>query len=261
MPLRDVEEKHLTITRQDDDRKTNINHTYPYDTLPRLISHLQPKFVIFDAGSKLSTLLKKGFSNPELQKVVHNHPDIDLNAIITLYDAWTRPIPDLALKDESYVDSNTLLLPVRKLYKDGNGLPEVGDGDSDDHHNSEDNNYVGRGMLTGNGDGLLRPRTRSVAAAEQAAPAESGHDHATESGRGDGWSIRPKAAGEKDDGAAKQKVPAVKRRKVFSELPHNQVLSEATLYSIDDYFGVAAWTGDRIHQWSSLTKKRNIMSV
>jgi hypothetical protein len=256
VPLQDVEEKHLMITRQRDDGKGGDNHFYPYDTLPRLISHLQPRFAIFNAGSKLNKLMEGGSTNPEFTKVLDNHPDIDLNMVIMLYDAWIRPIPYFAVKDESYVEPNTTLVRVPN--------PP----DSDD---PEDSDYVGRrncGRILTSGDGLLRPRTRSVAAEQDRN--DDDHDHLTESGRGDGWHIRPNkrrlsvAAEQESAGlgvSGTLKAPAVKKRKVFSALPtHNQqFLSEATLSSFNQHLGVAAWTGDRIRQWSTSTKKKKIV--
>jgi hypothetical protein len=275
VPLRDLEEKRFMITRNDDDWNT-ISYRYPYNELPRLESHLQPKFVIFDAGSKLNKLLRV-LKKREYQKITDNHPDIDLETVIMLYDAWTRELPDFALNDESYVDPNDISPPAREY-----GGGSSGDGGDD----PEDRDYVANGTNSGRGDeARFRPRTRSIAAAEHdgndddAEHDDNGQDNQIESVRGDGLGLRRAGAKTrntptaKQDGsdhlagtqkpiAAKQKAQApAKKRKVFSDSSvHNQqLLSEATLSSFNRHFGVAPWTGDRIRQWSSFTKKRKVI--
>ena len=287
-----MEEKHLIIGRQDDDAGPLTTHTYPYNTLPLLKSHLHPQFVIFNAGSKLSKLMGGKSTLNELQKVSENHPDVDLNTVIMLYDAWTRPIPEDAVETVSYIDPNVELIPVRKC------KPE--DEDTGSGENLEDSDFVGRDYRTsGRGDGLhFRPVTRSIGIAEQDDNNnDDDDDNKTESGRGDGLrpvtrsiravrrdgngarpgrtrtQITPADRQDGDDhrgvGAStkhtgKQKALAVKKkRKVFSESStHNQqLLSEATLFSFNQQFGVAPWTDDRIRHWSmSFPKKRKFSS-
>ena len=278
MPLGDLQKRNFTINRLADDGET-ILHKYPYNTLPLLKSHLHPKFVIYNAGIKLSKLLRvknPTVRDPEVEAVYDNYPADDLNAIIMLHEAWTRSpsLPDGALEDPTYVLPNTML--VRKDSSDDGG--DGGDGVRDGGR-ADDSDYV---CSDGDGDGLQQQpplRTRSVTAKQ------------TESGRADGLCYRQneivsaepgRAAAEQgrdpqhvgagrgarrgagrgarrgtgEDTAGKRRK--VTKRKVFSESSaHNQqFLSEATLNSFDRHFGVAGWTGDSIRQWSSATKKR-----
>jgi hypothetical protein len=221
-----MKEESILITRQDDviddaagEDASNlvINLKYPYRTLPRLKSHLRPEFAIFNAGIKLATL--RGDLD-QLGKIFEEYPS--LVKVEKLYNAWIQKLPNDALNDRSYVDPDEELVPSSE----------------DGSDNSKDGNYRSRtksGHIGEDGFNLhLRPRTRSVAAAE----------------RGRGM-------------AKSRKAPA--KRKVLSESSaHNQqLLSEATLSRINQQFGESVWTCDNIRDWShwkAFPKKRKLFS-
>lgn len=232
-----MKEESILITRQDDviddaagEDASNlvINLKYPYRTLPRLKSHLRPEFAIFNAGIKLATL--RGDLD-QLGKIFEEYPS--LVKVEKLYNAWIQKLPNDALNDRSYVDPDEELVPSSE----------------DGSDNSKDGNYRSRtksGHIGEDGFNLhLRPRTRSVAAAERDG---NGGDQ-IKSGR------RGKRNTEKEKRAPEKRAP---KRKVLSETSNrNQhLLSEATLSRLDHQIGEAAWTGDRIHQWSKTFPKR-----
>ena len=79
--------KKKLIVRQNDDGEFIDYHKYPFDTLPKIQTHLHPKFVIFDAGKKWKKA--EGFSlEPQFK-----HLETSLETIEGLYDAWIRPLP------------------------------------------------------------------------------------------------------------------------------------------------------------------------
>ena len=184
-----MNEKSISIVRQnyEQGRIINDSYNYPYDTLPRLRSHLHPKFAIFHAGKILNRVLgKNSHLNSELQDL---DPNRDLETILKLYDAWTLPVPGDARNDATYVN------PLAEFVVD------------DDNVND---NRSGLGCTNRTPSG--RPRKRSAAAAEQ-------HDKG-----GDPKRVRPETRREDCDNRlrlgveaentrAKGKAP-VKNRKV-----------------------------------------------
>ena len=121
-------------------------YVYPYDDLPPLVSHLHPKFAIFDAGRKL-----KMFGNVSNQQVLEKFYDKypELQKVWNLYRAWTRVPPIESLEDESYNDPHTVL-----VFDDNSYCDDPRDGDCEDRTNR---------TKEGRGDGFyLRPRTQSV---------------------------------------------------------------------------------------------------
>lgn len=84
------------ITRQDDPNiLTWTRHVSPYKSLPKLNSHLHLKYVIYDAGQKLSL---KPFTLHT--KLLDEFPIFE--KIEKLHHAWTRSIPKTAAKDKTY---------------------------------------------------------------------------------------------------------------------------------------------------------------
>ena len=59
------------------------NHIYPFDTLPPLVSHLHPKFIILDAESKLESL-----GQISALKLINDFPIV--SSIMLLYSAWSQ---------------------------------------------------------------------------------------------------------------------------------------------------------------------------
>jgi hypothetical protein len=139
-----------------------------WERLPGLVSHIQPKFTIFDARRKLLELDELSSLKKEYQKMIDDNLGIALrlSKISTLYSAWTASPPLDSLDDESYNDPNV-------------GLASDDDGSG----------YDDRINRTKSGrEDEFRPRTRSVVRAER--------------GRGDG---RPSTRGR---AAKKRKVLA-----------------------------------------------------
>jgi hypothetical protein len=62
-------------------------HTYPYEKLLILQSHLHPKFVLIDAGRKVFDL-----KTDPINKIFEDFPIT--RKVVDLYQAWTRPITD-----------------------------------------------------------------------------------------------------------------------------------------------------------------------
>ena len=117
----------------------------------------------------------------------------------------------------------------------------------------KDSNYIDR-TESGRGDGFhLRPKTR-VAAVERDG---NGSDFRTTSRLGDGYHLRlrtQRVAAEQDGnmGASNRKAPADKRKVLSVLSAHNQqLLSEATLSRFNQGVGEAGWTGERIRHWSN----------
>jgi hypothetical protein len=193
-------------------------YLYPYSDLPHLVSHIHPKFVIFNTGSKLKKLAKTS-SKEALRKLFVDNPGLE--KIQILHNAWIQP-PTIGYElNESYEDPNIVLVEEDSSFDD-----------------SEDGEYDYRTNRTksGRGDGF-RPRTRSVAVERD----DIDRTNRTKSGRGDGFRPRKRslaAAGR-----------ATKRRKVLAAT-HSQQLSKATLTRFNQQFGEAVWTADRIRQWS-----------
>ena len=111
MPLPALkEDERVVISRKpnfsDEDYLNNTIHEYPYRTLPKLKSHLSPKFPIFDAGKKLLKLKEDDQEN--LQNLIKDYPGIEKTT--TLYCAWIRKPPKNASKKKSYIDPDEELV-------------------------------------------------------------------------------------------------------------------------------------------------------
>lgn len=222
-----------------------IVHSHPFSTLPLLKSHLHPKFVIFDAGRKIAKMLEQRSGSLERYSGV--------DKIYRLYRAWLQPVPITAQKDTSYQDPNDVLTVLT--------TDDEEDGSYSDGHSNQ--------TRTGRGDGFrVRPRTRSVTAAKRAGDADADHRNRAKRNKGEIGDRLPGRDGnggddfdDGHDGCAEDRLrPSVKKaskRKVLSESSnHNQpLLSEATLSRFNQQIGDAAWTGDRIHQWSKRSKR------
>lgn len=228
-----MEEKNIELAR------TGTVHYYPYHTLPLLESHLHPKFAIFNAGSKLKKLeTPESFS--KLETLFDKYPGLEKT--LRLYDAWIRPLPASALKDESYFDPNDILV------EDSNGS---------EHSDDEDIDYTCQ-TKSGRGDGFKYfPKTRSVAAADRAKRPRTRSIAAAEED-GDFETNQAKSTRRRKT-SAKQKAPAVvKKWKVLSESStfNQQLLSEASISRINQQYGESVWTDDRIRRWSNTFPKK-----
>lgn len=85
---------------------------YPFDNLPWVTSHLDPKFVIMEAGRKLD-LMDGGWRlkfHGAYQEFFNSHPS--LRRLLLLYEAWSAPIPPDAFKDPGFISLTVVNAPV-----------------------------------------------------------------------------------------------------------------------------------------------------
>jgi len=99
VPLPDPDIEKRAIARRDvilpDEKPIITIHEYPFGKIPLLESHLQPNFVIYNAGKKLA-----GLKNASLKKVIKDYPSTA--SILSLYEAWMREPADDREDDPSY---------------------------------------------------------------------------------------------------------------------------------------------------------------
>jgi hypothetical protein len=107
-------------------------HTYPFDSIPLIESHLHPNFVIFDAGEKLRNLEPENYNTlsqtfPALKNCFQN--------LEQLYQAWTRPLSPKQLQElKVHIPSND----DKRYDDDGDGEDDGEDeGDGDDGHDED----------------------------------------------------------------------------------------------------------------------------
>ena len=98
IPLYDMEK--IAFMRQNEDPATLTTngftvHVHPFTTLPDLVSHIHPKFVIMATANAVATL-----NHDPRQALLRQFPT--LVTIDDLYLAWMRPIPRNAKENESY---------------------------------------------------------------------------------------------------------------------------------------------------------------
>jgi hypothetical protein len=74
-------------------------HTYPFATLPKITSHLHPKFAMFALGYHLHT------ARCESRGIAHKQWPV-LRKVRAVYCRWLAPPPSEALLDPTYVDPN-----------------------------------------------------------------------------------------------------------------------------------------------------------
>jgi hypothetical protein len=100
-------------------------HTYPYDKLPILQSHLHPKFVLINAGSKLVDL-----KTALINKIFEDFPIT--RKVVELYQAWTRPITD------NNVDNDPSYNPPHVSDVDDSDDPIIVNGDDPNNSDYDD---------------------------------------------------------------------------------------------------------------------------
>ena len=101
------------------------HYAYPFSEL-RFESHVHPKFIIFNVGSKM-----RGWGDELTLKLCEDLPSLGI--IWNLYYAWTRDIPQRAKDDKSYY-----MVPVEH------------DNDTDDTPNPDNGDYKGPKSLRTN---------------------------------------------------------------------------------------------------------------
>lgn len=78
-------------------------HFFPYDTLPIIHSPIQPHFVIYNLGTKLSGLdwVNLMFFDNQYQPLVSQHPTLPtcIQQSIDLYKEWTHKQPPRNFRD------------------------------------------------------------------------------------------------------------------------------------------------------------------
>ncbi|KAF8698513.1 hypothetical protein AX14_001128 [Amanita brunnescens Koide BX004] len=91
----------ISFTRQSSDPATltandfNV-HVYPFTTLPVVVSHIHPKFVIMATGAVIA-----GRSRLDVRQALFQQFPT-LQTILTLSVAWGSAVPDDAEENESY---------------------------------------------------------------------------------------------------------------------------------------------------------------
>jgi hypothetical protein len=146
----------VAFMRQNEDPETlstnNFTvHVYPFNTLPVLVSHIHPKFVILATAQAVANQ-----EEDATQALVQRFPT--LGTILRLSLAWMHLIPERAKEDQSYWPP---------YYPSDNSDDEDNGGDNGDDEEHQDN-VTEKGRLslkrrraeapTGN-----RPQTRSAA--------------------------------------------------------------------------------------------------
>ncbi|KAF8992478.1 hypothetical protein BDQ17DRAFT_1432328 [Cyathus striatus] len=96
VPIQDMQD--IAFTRQNDIMSPVLPnmfkvHTYPFDTLPTFFSHIQPKFVIVEAGDVL-------VSSKYHVQYDHVKQDPVIVQIMSIYQAWSTEVDDLDVDDE-----------------------------------------------------------------------------------------------------------------------------------------------------------------
>ena len=117
-------------------------HLYPFTTLPALVSHIHPKFVIVSGGSKLYSMPTDKF-----EALAQTSPI--LITILKLYISWSVPVPAEAKSDPTYWPP----------YPDYDG-----DDDDDEGNGGDDPNDKDYDVFTekGRGSGPCRKRPRQL---------------------------------------------------------------------------------------------------
>jgi hypothetical protein len=209
-------------------------HFYPFDNMPLLESHIHPKFVIYDCGSKLA---EQGDGLFEA-KIVKDFPSLSM--VQALYAAWVlKSLPPFAKTDPSYGYDAP---PATFEY-------ENHDGDDDDPNDGDYENRSDRTKPNRREETRIRPYTRN--AAKQDGNAGGGSEDGstgTSLWRGGAWP-RPVRSPEYS--------PAeLKKRKVLSGSPSHRplILSEVTLSRLNQQLGDVTSGGDRVKDWSKRRK-------
>ena len=107
-------------------------HFYPFDTLPVLVSHIHPKFVI-KATAEAVTSQTEDISQPLIQQF----PILDM--IVKLSLAWNNSTPDRAKEDRSYMSPHD---PSSTDDSD-----DEGNGSDDEDNNEYQNKVTERGRF------------------------------------------------------------------------------------------------------------------
>ncbi|KIJ23997.1 hypothetical protein M422DRAFT_56591 [Sphaerobolus stellatus SS14] len=100
-----------------------VTYIHPFNAMPKLTSHLHPKFAILEAGRKLGVI-----APPFLLEVVAEYPI--LQKALVIYAAWTCQCPADAQNDPSY------------------NPPDNHDGDDDDDGNNGGDNDADSAVRT-----------------------------------------------------------------------------------------------------------------
>lgn len=195
-------------------------HAYPFNTLPLLESHLHPRFAIFNAGYKLQDMLQ---TRPEsFFQLIDDYPS--LSTIKALYGAWILPPPDVAYTDPTFINDDG----------DDDEGDDGGDGDGDFQIDDDDDDD-GDTQTTPARIGELVVRKKRKRKATAVKPAGSSKKRKP----------TPAAAN-----AFEHKYPQARKVLFKSHNLNRQLLSEATLSSLNRQFRGPAWSNERIREWS-----------
>ena len=192
-------------------------------------------------------------------RIINEFPSLE--KVMSVYDSWRAKVPEVVLKDETYVDPKSVLQPYDH---DGDYNNQTKSGHGDGYRltalSQDDKDSDGEGDSDDHDDRSGPPRTRSFTAAEQ-------DGKGVMSGRGGpGKRGNQKAGKQGNQKTGKQKVPSESLWKVLSDSStyNQQLLSEAALSRFNEQIGGAPQTSEQIHQWSKasqngpLTKRRKL---
>ncbi|KAF8992489.1 hypothetical protein BDQ17DRAFT_1432339 [Cyathus striatus] len=242
IPIHEMEE--VAFTRQKTNFSTPLGpesftiYTYPFETFPKVNSHIHPKFVIVSIGDLLE-------SHPDITEDITVKYPI-LGRISDIYNAWVDDVPDDANQDKTYHDS------------DGD------DSDSDLNDEDYEGSDKGRQPPTEKGrgpSGIKRPRQDSPTP-----PGPNGHPMARRSATGSNNGQKRKVIEGvqcEDDDSDIEYRDCAEEEKGGSACPSTEhsCLSEDTMVELTDGIG-KLWDDNALTEWSrNVDLDRTVLSV
>lgn len=88
------------LTRRSEDLQT---HVYPFHTLPKITSHIHPKFAVYALGHWLRAV------RPDSRAAVLTQWP-STHKVVKIWGRWMQPAPPRASSDPSYIDPDSELL-------------------------------------------------------------------------------------------------------------------------------------------------------
>lgn len=86
--------KDISGGKSDDTAGVSV-YSYPFDTLPPILSRVKPHFVVYDAGRKLDLISNKGCTTPpamaRIYGVSQEKASLARTVVLQTYRTWNRP--------------------------------------------------------------------------------------------------------------------------------------------------------------------------
>ncbi|PPQ84519.1 hypothetical protein CVT24_006635 [Panaeolus cyanescens] len=125
VPLFDMED--IYIARQSSDSPSQVDiHEYPFDTMPLLISHIHPTFVLMHLSSVAYS--RPHFPRGTLARFHERFPVVP--RLKTIYQSWVAMVPSCAYRDRTYVSHVSL----RRNYNSDDGYSDTESNDGPPQH-------------------------------------------------------------------------------------------------------------------------------